>query len=48
MNVVNNLSFAETRYVVETVAPPASGKSYAVVARVSTNNASVQTDLTCK
>ena len=30
----------------ETVAPPASGKYYADVAMVSTNHASVQTDLT--
>ena len=30
----------------ETVTPPASGKSYCVAVRVSTNNASVQTDLT--
>ena len=30
----------------ETVAPPVSGKSYAAVVRVSTNNASVQTNLT--
>ena len=46
MKVVKHLSFAEARHVVETAAPPTSGKSYTAVARVSTNNASVQTDLT--
>ena len=46
MKVVKHLSFAEARHIVATMAPPASGKSYAAVARVSANNASVQTDLT--
>ena len=45
VKVVKHLSFAKARHV-ETVTPPASGKSYAAVARVSTNNASVQADLT--
>ena len=45
VKVVKHLSFAKARHV-GTVTPPASGKSYAAVARVSTNNASVQADLT--
>ena len=46
VKVVKHLSFTEARHVVETVAPPVSGKSYAAVVRVSTNNTSVQTYLT--
>ena len=46
MKVVKHLSFAGARHVVDTVALFASGKSYAAFARVSTNNASVQTNLT--
>ena len=46
VRVEKHVSFPEARRLVETMSGAVAGKSYATAVKVSTTNASVQTDLT--
>ena len=46
VRVEKQVSFPEARRLVETMSGAVAGKSYATAVKVSTTNASVQTDLT--